>query len=84
MNKRNGKERNIFAELMEGVGAMGERRAGKVTLRTHSLPPPEVKEAPGAEFFVAARERFNVSRAVWQTCCASARARLRSGNRVGK
>jgi len=50
---------------MEGVGAMGERRAGKVTLRTHSLPPPEVKEAPGAEFFVAARERFNVSRAVW-------------------
>jgi putative transcriptional regulator len=65
MNKRNGKKRNIFAELMEGVGAMGEHRAGKATLRTHSLPPPEVKEAPGAEFFVAARERFNVSRAVW-------------------
>lgn len=65
MSKRNGKKRNIFAELMEGVGAMGKHRAGKVTLRTHSLPPPEVKEAPGAEFFVAARERFNVSRAVW-------------------
>ena len=65
MNKRNGKKRNVFAELMEGVEAMGKHRAGKVTLRTHSLPPPEVKEAPGAEFFVAAREKFNVSRAVW-------------------
>lgn len=65
MSKRSAKKRNIFAELMEGVGAMGEHRAGKVTLRTHALPPPEVKEAPGAEFFVAARERFNVSRAVW-------------------
>lgn len=58
-------ERNIFAELMEGVGAMGERRAGKATLRTHSLPMAEVKESPGAEFFVAVREKFNVSRAVW-------------------
>jgi putative transcriptional regulator len=36
-----------------------------VTLRTHSLPDAEVKESPGAEFFVAAREKFNVSRAVW-------------------
>lgn len=65
MSKRIGKKRNIFAELMEGFGAMGEHRAGRVTLRTHSLPSPEVKEAPGAEFFVAAREKFNVSRAVW-------------------
>ena len=65
MSKRNGAKRNIFAELMEGVDAMGAHRAGKVTLRTHKLPDAEVKESPGGEFFVAARERFNVSRAVW-------------------
>jgi putative transcriptional regulator len=44
---------------------MGKHREGKVTLRTHSLPAVEVKESPGAEFFVAVREKFNVSRAVW-------------------
>ena len=65
MSKQNGSNRIIFAELMEGVDAMGAHRQGKVTLRTHSLPPAEVKESPGAEFFVAAREKFNVSRAVW-------------------
>jgi putative transcriptional regulator len=65
VSKRKETKRNIFAELMEGVRAMGEHRTGKATLRTHSLPHAEVKESPGAEFFVAARERFNVSRAVW-------------------
>ena len=65
MSKQKGTDRNIFAELMEGVDAMGAHRKGKVTLRTHPLPEAEVKEAPGAEFFVAAREKFNVSRAVW-------------------
>jgi putative transcriptional regulator len=65
MSKQAGMKRNIFAELMEGVDAMGAHRTGKVTLRTHSLPEAEVKESPGAEFFVAAREKFNVSRAVW-------------------
>jgi putative transcriptional regulator len=65
MSRKTGSKRNIFAELMEGVDAMGAHRAGKLTLRTHSLPEAEVKESPGAEFFVAAREKFNVSRAVW-------------------
>jgi putative transcriptional regulator len=65
MSGKSGSKRSIFAELMEGVDAMGAHRAGKLTLRTHSLPEAEVKESPGAEFFVAAREKFNVSRAVW-------------------
>jgi len=65
MSKQSNSRRNLFAELMEGVDAMGAHRKGKVTLRTHPLPEAEVKEAPGAEFFVAAREKFNVSRAVW-------------------
>jgi len=65
VRKQKGTKREIFAELMEGVNAMGKHREGKVTLRTHSLPPAEVKESPGAEFFVGVREKFNVSRAVW-------------------
>jgi putative transcriptional regulator len=50
---------------MEGVDAMKARQEGKVTLRTHTVAAPEVEASPGAEFFVAAREKFNVSRAVW-------------------
>ena len=65
MSKQTEEKRDIFAELMEGVGAMEKRRKGKLTLRTHRFPDAEVKESPGAEFFVAAREKFNVSRAVW-------------------
>jgi putative transcriptional regulator len=65
MSKKTESKRNIFSELMEGVDAMGAHRTGKVTLRTHAFPEAEVKEAPGAEFFLAAREKFNVSRAVW-------------------
>jgi putative transcriptional regulator len=65
MKKQNATRRNLFAELMEGVDAMGAHRERKVTLRMHTIAAPEIKESPGAEFFVAAREQFNVSRAVW-------------------
>lgn len=65
MKKGSTKKRNLFAELMEGVDAMKAQREGKVTLRTHAVAAPEVAPSPGAEFFVAAREKFNVSRAVW-------------------
>lgn len=65
MNKLNTTKRNLFAELIEGVDAMKAEREGKVTLRTHKVAAPEIKASPGAEFFVEAREKFNVSRAVW-------------------
>lgn len=65
MAKKKTSKRDIFAELMEGVNAMKNHRQGKITLRTHKPPVPEIKEAPGAEFFVAVRKRFNVSRSVW-------------------
>jgi putative transcriptional regulator len=65
MKKQNATRRKLFDELMEGVVAMKGQREGKVTLRTYAVPVPKVKESPGAEFFVAAREQFNVSRAVW-------------------
>jgi len=65
MTKKMVKKRNVFAELMEGVDAMQQHREGKLTLRTHKMPPPKVEESPGADYFVAVREKFNVSRAVW-------------------
>jgi putative transcriptional regulator len=65
MRKQKMGTRNVFAELIEGVGAMKAHREGKLTLRTHKLPVPAVEEAPGAEYFVAVREKFNVSRSVW-------------------
>lgn len=65
MKKQNATKRNLFAELTEGVDAMKAHREEKITLRTHTVAAPEIKVPPGAEFFVAAREKFNVSRAVW-------------------
>jgi DNA-binding transcriptional regulator YiaG len=65
MSKRKTVKRNIFSELMEGLDAMKEHREGKVTLRTHKLPVAAIEESPGAEFFVAVRKEFNVSRSVW-------------------
>jgi hypothetical protein len=41
-------KRNIFAELVEGVDAMKEHRAGKLTLRTHTLPVPEIRASAPA------------------------------------
>lgn len=65
MTKQKSTKRNLFADLTEGMDAMKAQREGKVTLRTYAVKSPELEESPGAEFFVAAREKFNVSRAVW-------------------
>src|ERR1700678_3003819 len=65
MSKQKTVKRNLFSELMEGLDAMKEHREGKVTLRTHKLPVAAIEESPGAEFFVAVRKEFNVSRSVW-------------------
>lgn len=65
MKKRITTKRNLFGELMEGVGAMKAHREGRITLRTYAVAAPAIKASPTAEFFVAARGKFNVSRAVW-------------------
>ena len=44
---------------------MREHREAKGTLRTHKQPVAVAEPMPGPEYFVAAREKFNVSRAVW-------------------
>jgi putative transcriptional regulator len=65
MSKPKSAKRDIFAEIMEDVEAMKGHREGKVTMKTHKFPEPEMKESPDAAFFVSVREKFNVSRPVW-------------------
>ena len=57
-------ERNLFDELMDGVGAMRDEREGKLTLRTAQigdLPPLAVD----ATLIRETREQMNCSRAVF-------------------
>ena len=64
MKKRTVSRRDLFAELTEGVGALAAQRAGKRTLRTHSVevkPPPTVTPRD----LTRMRERLNMSRAVF-------------------
>jgi len=65
MSQEKADKRNLFAELMEGVEVMRAHREGKVTLRTHTFPAAQMKAQADAKFFIAARNKFNVSRAVW-------------------
>ena len=58
------KKRALFEELMNGVGAMGAHREGKLTLRTHRVdvrPLPRVTAA----LVRYTRERLNMSRRVF-------------------
>lgn len=57
-------KRNLFAELKEGIEAMSDERAGKITLRKHSV---EYQAAPQvtAEKVLSVRDKLNVSRAVF-------------------
>ena len=59
-------KRNLFAELSEGMAALGEARQGKRTLRTHSV---EFKPAPkvSARDLVRLRQQLKLSRALFAT-----------------
>jgi len=58
------KKRALFEELMNGVGAMGAHREGKLTLRTHRV---DVRPLPRltAALVRDTRERLNMSRRVF-------------------
>lgn len=58
------KGRDLFAELSEGMGALRDRRAGKRTLRTHTV---ELRPAPqlGPEDVIRVRETLRLSRALF-------------------
>jgi putative transcriptional regulator len=56
--------RDLFAELNEGVTALGAARQGKRTLRTHAV---EYRPAPSVtpQELVRVRKHLNVSRALF-------------------
>lgn len=57
-------KRNLFAELKEGFDALADERAGKVTLRKHSVEYRPALEMTAAEV-VRVRTKLNVSQPVF-------------------
>jgi len=57
-------KRKIFAELMEGVAAMGAQRQGKLTLRNYKVKAARLPRV-NAKTIRDTRERLNVSRPVF-------------------
>jgi|ERR1035437_857007 putative transcriptional regulator len=58
------KKRNLFAELTEGFDALAAERAGKVTLKSHTVEARPVP-AISAEELVGLRQKLNLSRAIF-------------------
>ena len=58
------KKRDLFAELTEGFDALADRRAGKRTLRTHTV---KIRPAPRitARELAKVRRDMNLSRALF-------------------
>lgn len=64
IKKQKASKRDLFAELTEGFEALASSRAGKRTLRTHSIeykPAPQLKP----EEVVRIREHLKLSRALF-------------------
>ena len=57
-------KRKIFAELMEGVAAMGAQRQGKLTLRSYKVKAARLPKV-NARTIRTTRERLNFSRPVF-------------------
>ncbi len=58
------KKRNLFDELMEGLDALADQRAGKRTLRTHAMKPKPVPEIRADEL-TKVREDMKLSRSLF-------------------
>jgi hypothetical protein len=56
MGKQRSPKRRIFAELMEGLSAIGERREGNVALQTHSVAVGTIKDSSRTEDLVTPKE----------------------------
>lgn len=77
-------KRDIFAEIREGITALADERAGKVTLARHPL---EVKPAPTvtADEVLALRQRPNLSRARCSPApCTPMNGPWKTGNRAAR
>lgn len=62
--RKSATRRDLFDELMEGVGALADSRGGKRTLRTHALafrPAPQVTP----DELIGVREQLNLSRGLF-------------------
>lgn len=57
-------KRKLFAELMEGIAAMGAQRQGKLTLRNYKVKAARLPRV-NAKTIRDTRERLNVSRPVF-------------------
>lgn len=57
-------KRDVFSELVQGMGALSDARVGKTTLRTHTVRLAELS-AVQAEELVAIRKQLNMSRPVF-------------------
>jgi putative transcriptional regulator len=74
------KKRDLFKELTEGFDALADRRAGKRTLRTHTVkarPAPRIS----ARELARIRKDMNLSRGLSPGICAPTFGRLKTGNR---
>lgn len=58
------KERDIFAELVEGFRDLAMEREGKITLRTHHVQLRPLTPA-SAEEIIAVRKKLNMSQPVF-------------------
>jgi putative transcriptional regulator len=58
------KKRNLFKELMEGVGAMKNHREGKLTLRSYKVEPAPLPKVD-SKLIRDTRKRLRCSRAVF-------------------
>lgn len=61
---KRGARRDLFAELREGMEALGDARQGKRTLRTHAV---EYKPVPSVttQELIRVRKSLNISRALF-------------------
>ena len=73
-------KRDLFQELMDGIGDMADQREGKITLRQYEV---EAKPAPAvtAEEIVSLRESMNMSQAVFARQIRTSTETLRNWER---
>ncbi|MBM96134.1 MAG: transcriptional regulator [Oceanospirillaceae bacterium] len=74
-------KRDLFQELMDGIGDMADQREGKITLRQYEV---EAKPAPAvtAEEIVSLRESMNMSQAVFARQIRTSTETLRNWERA--
>lgn len=75
------KKRDLFAEMMQGVGEMAAHREGKITLRQYEVeekPAPEVT----ADEIVALRKKMHMSQQVFARRFRISTGPCANGNRT--